>query len=311
MRFQTIQTQLQSLETRLIHGNTYENVLALKGEITSLIVSFNNIERTNFSEAPEAILAVKHNIRNLRESYRTKIQNLRPACVPPVVNIYTLFKQDSIREIVGIPFNNFFQSTTNYVRLAPDNPIFSSGLLSIQPEQARCYSSHSTLEDELAEPLDHSDSDSNSDYQDSPCELLIKLNNIIKRSKILYQNKVKEGIDSDYKDVPTRKPENEPQPYVCIMDEDIGGYYVWGPEYEFDSYTRYLLSTVRPEYPLEETEHYQQSISSTIQTSGQVIAPEPKEDADSDYKDVTFRKSQNQLEPYIANIPGSDFKRVS
>lgn len=36
MTFQTIQAQLQSLETRLIQNNTYENVLALKGEITNL-----------------------------------------------------------------------------------------------------------------------------------------------------------------------------------------------------------------------------------------------------------------------------------
>jgi len=45
----------------------------------------------------------------------------------------------------------------------------------------------------------------------------------IKHSKILYKNKAKEEIDSDYNDVPTRKSKNDYQPYVCII-EDIPSY---------------------------------------------------------------------------------------
>lgn len=264
MTFQAIQAQLQSLETRLIEANTYKNVLALKDEIASLIISFNNIERTSCSQAPEAMLAVKTNIKNLSESYRAKIQNLRPR-VPQVMN--TLFKKDLMREIAGIPYQ-FFHSPTNYhLELNPDHELFSSELLRAQPDEEIVSRRSPIVYPPLASEL-ASDSEEETQGQ----------------------------VKADYQEVPKRKIENEPEPYVCIMDENIGCYYAWGPECEFDVYSRYLLSTVRPEYPLE-TEHYQQPI----------MPPEPKEDTTSDYKEVTFRKPRNQSEPYIASIPSSDY----
>lgn len=263
MTFQTIQTQLQSLETHLIQSNTYETVLALKGEITSLILSFNRIERINCSEAPETILAIKNNIRNLRENYLIKIQNLRPVCAPQVVNMDTLFKKDSMCEIAGIPSYQFFHSPTSYLQLNPDHELFSSELLRPQLEQ-EIVSRTTPIGFPLASEL----------ISESACHaLLIRLKKLLKEET--------EGqVEGDYKDTPKRKSD-KPEPYVCIMDDNIRSYYGWEPESEFSTYSRYLLSTVRPEYLLE-TEHFQQSI----------VTPEPKEDTEQNKEAATALRAE-------------------
>lgn len=67
--------------------------------------------------------------------------------------------------------------------------------------------------------------------------------------KVKIQNLSPHQIQAEqhYKDVPLRKPNQSPDPYVSsLLDENVCIYHVSGFQVEFDSDVEHLLNSVRP-----------------------------------------------------------------
>lgn len=82
MTFHAIHIESQLLKTNLMQATTYEAVLELKARLTTLIIDFNELEKSQSSD--DRMKELKENIKNLRENYRIKIKNLRSSDLPCV-----------------------------------------------------------------------------------------------------------------------------------------------------------------------------------------------------------------------------------
>lgn len=133
MTLQAINTQYHLLNASLTQAITYANVLYLQKSIATLIRDFNTLESSQ--EVDSSMQALKEKIKNLRDSYRTKIQQLRPTQLSCITSI-----KAPLRLILN-----------------PDHELFSSELL--QPQTKLLTKKRDIL-------VTHSVSDN--DYQDVP-----------------------------------------------------------------------------------------------------------------------------------------------